>query len=131
MKWKNKLDISDANVCVMRHNEKNYKELIVSYKTIHINTYSVKVIDISGNDYKTLFRHESFQLWESNVEGFYLSKNKDYVSINGNGINVLSLGSHDKRIMKNNYGQELMAHSLESASYLKVDPSNFLVFECF
>lgn len=47
MKWKNKLDISDANVWVLRNKEKKYKELIVSYKTIHINTYSVKVFDIS------------------------------------------------------------------------------------
>jgi hypothetical protein len=49
MKWKNKLDISDANVWVLRNKERKYKELIVSYKTIHINTYSVKVFDISSD----------------------------------------------------------------------------------
>ena len=50
MKWKNKLDISDANVWVLRNKQKMYKELIVSYKTIFINTYNVKIIDISNAD---------------------------------------------------------------------------------
>ena len=49
MKWKNKLDISDANVWVLRNKQKKYKELIVSYKTIFINTYNVKIIDISND----------------------------------------------------------------------------------
>jgi hypothetical protein len=65
------------------------------------------------------------------VQGFYLEKNKDYVSINSNGINVLSLGSKDKRKLINNKGHGLIMHSLESASYLKAEISNFLVFECF
>jgi len=47
MKWKNKLDIADADVAVMRNQQKKYKELVVSYKTIFINTYNVQVIDIS------------------------------------------------------------------------------------
>ena len=41
MKWKNKLDIADADVAVMRNQQRKYKELIVSYKTIFINTYNV------------------------------------------------------------------------------------------
>lgn len=40
MKYKNKLDISDAEIAVNRL-ENNFKELIVSYKTIYINTYNV------------------------------------------------------------------------------------------
>ena len=49
MKWKNKLDISDADIAVVRNEDKKFKELVVSYKTIFINTYNVKVIDISGD----------------------------------------------------------------------------------
>lgn len=48
IKWKNKLDIADADIAVVRNEEKKLKELVVSYKTIFINTYNVKVVDISG-----------------------------------------------------------------------------------
>ena len=47
MRWKNKLDIADANIYVIRDEEKAFKELVVSYKTIFMNTYNVVVIDIS------------------------------------------------------------------------------------
>ena len=60
IKWKNKLDIADADLAVMRNKDKKYKELMVTYKTIYMNTYSVYVIDISNPDLWTLFRHESF-----------------------------------------------------------------------
>ena len=48
-KWKNKLDLGDANIFVLRHGkgDQHYKELIISYKTIYINTYNVTVMDIS------------------------------------------------------------------------------------
>lgn len=61
LKWKNKLDIADADVCIVRNKKKKFKELVISYKTIFINTYNVCVLDISNMDKKrTLFRHESF-----------------------------------------------------------------------
>ena len=66
IKWKNKLDIGDANIFVLRHSNRDrsqhYKELVISYKTIYINTYNVTVMDISNpdSDQTTLFRHESF-----------------------------------------------------------------------
>ena len=59
-KWKNKLDISDADVAIVRNTKKKYKELVVSFKTIYMNTYNVQVIDISSDEEKMLFRHESF-----------------------------------------------------------------------
>lgn len=93
LKYKNKLDIADADIAVMRNEKKRLKELVVSYKSININTYNVYVVDISGNDPWPLFRHESFQLWESQISAFYLEKSKDYVMINRDGISVLSLGS--------------------------------------
>ena len=60
LKWKNKLDISDADVAIVRNTKKKYKELVVSFKTIYMNTYNVQVIDISSDEEKMLFRHESF-----------------------------------------------------------------------
>ena len=47
-KWKNKLDIADANITIVHNEVKKYKELVVSYKTIFINTYNVIVVDISS-----------------------------------------------------------------------------------
>lgn len=45
--WKHKLEIGDVNINVLRgidHVTKKYfKELVISYKTIYINTYNVFV----------------------------------------------------------------------------------------
>lgn len=83
IKWKNKLDIGDTNIFKLRNFEKGLKELIISYKTIFINTYNVICMDISVDDEQTIiFRHESFQLWESECRGLLLTKNKDFVTIN-------------------------------------------------
>lgn len=123
-KLKNRLDIANANLFVVRNLEKKYKELIVSYKSIVVNTYTIMVLDISLEDPWTLFRHEAFQLWESKISGFFLNKNKDFVTINRDGVNVYTLGTKDKRQIKGNEVQEQMIHSLESFSYLKIDKTN-------
>jgi len=45
--WKHKLDIGDCNIYVTRGidqvSKKYYKELVIAYKTIYINTYNVYV----------------------------------------------------------------------------------------
>ena len=73
----NKLEINDGNISVMRtmnqgpNKDRNYKELVLSFKTIYMNAYNITVLDISEkNNSKTVFRHESFQLWESPCYGF-------------------------------------------------------------
>ena len=66
IKWTNKLDIGDPNLYILKNEEKGHKELIVSYKSIFINTYNVMCLDISIMDEQLMiFRHESSQLWES------------------------------------------------------------------
>lgn len=96
---RNKLDIENCNIFIMRGidpiTKKYYKELILSYKTIYINTYNMMVMDLSGrpDQRATLFIHESFQLWESEISSIMLPKNKDFVSFSKAGINVLALGS--------------------------------------
>ena len=52
LKLKNKLDIGDADIEVHKCPEKGYKELIISYKTIYLNSYNVTVIDITNSDTK-------------------------------------------------------------------------------
>lgn len=46
-RYKNKLDIGDCSICVMRDRDEGFKELVISYKTIYINTYNVHVLDIT------------------------------------------------------------------------------------
>ena len=65
LKYKTKLDIADADIAVIRNYKEQHKELVVSYKTINENTYNVYIVDISGLEPIPIFRHESFQLWES------------------------------------------------------------------
>lgn len=82
------------------------------------------VSDISNELKWMQFRHESFQLWESKVKGFYLNKNNDFVTINSEGINVYSLGSYHKKPLVGEGTQDKMIHSLESCNYLKIDKTN-------
>lgn len=124
LKYKNKLDIADADVFVVRNEKKKFKELIVGYKSISVNTYTLMVSDISTEIKWMQFRHESFQLWESKVRGFYLNKNNDFVTINSEGINVYSLGSFHKKPLIGEGAQEKMVHSLESCNYLKIHKTN-------
>lgn len=131
IKWKNKLDIGDTNIYVLRNIEKGIKEIIISYKTIFINTFNVVVMDISKEAEKSIiFRHEGFQLWESQIVGILLNKYKDFVMLNRDGINILALGSLEKRPLLDATGSWRMIHSLESCNYLKVDKSNYLLFAC-
>jgi len=87
------------------------------------------VIDISTPEQWLLFRHESFQLWESQITGFLMKRTKDFVTINRDGVSVYSLGTQMKRVIKSDPNQEKMLHSLESTSYLKIDRKNLIVFD--
>ena len=40
---------------VLKNEEHGYKELIISYKTMYINTYTINVVDLS--DKLVIFRH--------------------------------------------------------------------------
>ena len=45
------------------------------------------------------------------------------------GINLLALGSIAKRPVVDNEGQNKMIHSLDSLSFLKVEPINYIKME--
>ena len=112
VKYKTKLDIADADIAIVRNVKEQFKELIVSYKTINENTFNVFIVDISGHEPIPLYRHESFQLWESQISAFYLSENNDYIMINCDGISLISLGTAQKRLLKSANGQENMIHAI-------------------
>ena len=43
---------------------------------------------------------------------------------------VTALGSNQKRMITDNEDNDRMIHSLESVDFLKVDPENYILFEC-
>ena len=49
IKWKNKLDIGDTNIFILRNKEHGYREICISYKTIYINTYNIMVMDMKSD----------------------------------------------------------------------------------
>lgn len=100
MKYKTMLDVSDADIAIMKNKKTGLKELIVSFKTVTENTYNVYIVDISQDEPIPLFRHESFQLWETQITAFFIKKTNDYVTINQDGISLISLDSFDKRYIK-------------------------------
>ena len=88
IKWKNKLDINDTSMFICRNEQSGYKELVTGFKSIYINCYNLFCIDISQPDIESiLFRHESFQLWESESSGYLLhNKYNDFVTLNKTGM---------------------------------------------
>lgn len=89
---------------------------------------NVIVLDMTTDNNAMLFRHESFQLWESQCSGSLLYKNHDFLIVNRDGINILSLGSVDKKRIVDSEGNDRIMHSLESCSFLKLAKDNKIVF---
>lgn len=81
--------------------EKDDKSIVVSYKSIGINTYNVFVIDLKTSLIK--YWNETFQLWESSVKGFLLSTN-DFMILSKDGMNLLAIGHKDARIVNDKEG---------------------------
>ena len=100
---------------------------MVSYKCIGINTYNVFVIDVESKLIK--YWHEGYQLWESPVKGFLLTTN-DFMILSKDGINLLAIGEKPSRVVKDQDGLDRMIHSLGKCNYLKIEPTNHLLFAC-
>ena len=61
VKWKRKLDIDDCFINILKDNKNGYKEIVVSYKTIYVNIYTILVLDLQHKSGQPLmYRHESF-----------------------------------------------------------------------
>jgi hypothetical protein len=63
------------------------------------------------------------------VKGFLLRTN-DFIILSKDGINLLSLGQGAPKTVKDDKGAERKIHSLGSCNYLKIEPSNHLLFAC-
>lgn len=135
IKWVNKLNIGNADLDVVRHvkvdddnNETVRSEIIISFKTIYENTYTVLVLDLSS--YRILYKHNIYQLWESPVKGFLSTFAKDFIVLNKDGMSFIRLDDkRHRRQIDGQHGIQPMVHSLHAAAYLKVEDTNMIQFE--
>ena len=132
---KNKLNIDDVTLQIVRGEDlsgKPYKELVIGYKTIYINTYQVTIQDLSAStSLSTFCRHESYHLWETKIFGLMItSKTKDFITLSKAGMNVLNLGTRELRRVLDFEGQNKFMHSIVSFDFLKVEQTNLINFKC-
>ena len=86
--WQFNYEIADSSLDILINTGTGLKELIVGYKLIYQNRYQIISMDINKNENQMVFRHESYQLWESPCFGFLLRLN--YAFINQALINPAS-----------------------------------------
>lgn len=61
VKQKTKLEVDNVDFFILRGKQHEFKELIISYKTMYVNTLSLVVMDISDlKNFNIIFRHTSF-----------------------------------------------------------------------
>jgi len=131
--WTNKLDIGNCDLHLMEEKRPQGEKgeptmnIVVSYKSIGINTFNVFVINLEDKLIK--YWHEGYQLWESPVKGFLLNTN-DFLILSKDGINVLALGEKPGRVIKDEEGFDRYIHSLGSINYIKIEKTNHLLFAC-
>lgn len=123
--WKNKLDIEDTNMFYQEITDQKSSHLVVSYKSIYINTFNVMVICLHQKS--ILYRFESYHLWEINIGGILL-QNNDFIIFDKDGMSIMNLGTQDKKTIKGLRGYKSVLHSLNSCCDLKLEESNHIMF---
>ena len=98
---------------------------MVSYKSIGINTFNCFVLSLESQLIK--YWNESYQLWESPVLGFLLESN-DFMVLDKTGVSLISLGERKSRVIVDSEGFERMLHPLGKCNYLKIEPTNHILF---
>ena len=93
-------------------------KLVLSFKSIYINTYNVLIIDLDTKQVD--IRHESYHLWESSISGVLLANN-EYAIISKEGLRVMQLRSKDARIIKDEKGHDWKLYPLESCTDLNLE----------
>lgn len=128
--WQNKLNVGNVGVSFMKEEKEDGNHntyLILGYKIIGINTFNVKCINLKTKLIE--YWHESNNLWEQPVTGFLLSTN-DFMILNKDGINIIAIGEKPSRVIKDKNGQDTKIHALGSCNYLKIEPTNHIMFGC-
>ena len=110
------------------------QQLVVSYKSIYVNTYTVIAINVNGEtedshstSSRIVFLHESLHIWESQVKGYLLTSH-DFIILTQDGIKALSLArTSSKKTIEDCHNNEVVLHSLQECMYLKIAESNHLM----
>ena len=127
--WPNKTNIADCSLHLLDEpiddQGNTVKTIVVSFKSIGINTFNVFVIDRKTKLIR--YQFEMNQLWEGQVMGFLLNTS-DFIVLNKDGINCIALGNKKAREISDAEGNRRRIHSLGSCNYLKIDESNHLLF---
>ena len=98
---------------------------MVSYKNIGINTFNCFVLSLETGLIK--YWNESYQLWESPVKGFLLETN-DFMMLDKLGISMITLGEKKSKVVIDSDGFSRMLHPLGKCNYLKIEPTNHILF---
>ena len=126
-----KVEIDDGDIVIIRDVSRahvHHKDLLISYKTIFMNSYHLQIIDLCSDQQYTIYWHESFQLWECRIAGFFVQKSFDYITINNKGISITNIGVNDVSEVITESDNIIRLHSLESNNYLKIETSNMIHF---
>jgi len=69
LNYGNKLDIADCDMYILRVDKNTKtKQIVLSYKTVFINIFSVVLVNLENGN--LVFKHESFNLWETKITSF-------------------------------------------------------------
>ena len=104
--------------------------MVIGFKTIRINVFEVIIVKKMDDDFRVIFKHANYHLWESSVRGFLCKTNNDYIIVNKDGMNFIRLDTKvSRRSIKDKDGSSSMVHSLESMNYLKIEKGNMILFD--
>jgi len=68
LQWHTRLEIEDVDLFIMRNHELGVKELVLGYRQIYVNTYNVKLFNISKPaSNNCVYTHESHHLYEFKI----------------------------------------------------------------
>ena len=141
MKWRQKLEIGSADIYYCDYENDNSlksqstmvkggssKQIVLCFKTIYVNTFTVIVIGLGEGSNNIILRHETFHMWESFVKGLLLPS-LDFFILQNQGIKAIKLGYQEKqRKIKDSNGDKVKMHSLHNCDYLKINPTNHILF---
>ena len=134
MNVNNNLDIGSVDMHVYTDEITDKPQLLISYKTIFINVYTINVLDLDNDmdhNGNLIYRHESFCLWETSIVSIMNQITRDLVILSNEGLSVMDLSSNIvTRNVSSNDNQKYCIHSLASCSYLKLDELNHILFKC-
>ena len=125
---KNTRAIGDCSLCILHG--KNSKSIVVSYKSVYVNTHTIVIMDLATLQIK--YQHERFCLWETKIFGLVNNESCDFITLSKEGMQVEMLSEIERtRVIFDNHSRRHLLYSLTSLDYLKLEPSNCIRFRSY